>query len=93
MNLYERSQPFLQYVDRFVDGLKPLAWSAAVPGTADAAVLPMPNPLPIANDVTCFYKIRTHCLAVSAIIRIHCHTASSETTVLDSPLFNSYGEP
>jgi nicotinamidase-related amidase len=38
MNLYRRSQSFLQYVDSFVDGLKPLSWSAAAPDTSAAAV-------------------------------------------------------
>jgi hypothetical protein len=60
---------------------------------ADAAVLPMPKRLPIANNVNCSYKIRTLSLAVSAIIRIQCRDALCETIALDSPLSNSEGKP
>jgi nicotinamidase-related amidase len=38
MKLYERSQAFVQYVDRFVDGLKPMTWSEAVSDAARTAV-------------------------------------------------------
>jgi nicotinamidase-related amidase len=39
MSLHDGSVKFLKYVDGFVSGLKPLAWSAAAPDPGRAAVL------------------------------------------------------